>query len=136
MEIIGDKISGEKFAYIWDLIVLPKEKKGTLNEIDMIPQGISMPFKLKGGEMLTHMSYFTPCQMKQKNFIKWDTFKCLLADARQIKFNFGLCTFDGEIKTVSCVVNVSKTLRDHLETNFWAYPIAHSVEAETVKPSC
>jgi len=136
MEIIGDKISGEKYDYIWDVIVLPKEKKGTLNEIDMIPEGISIPFKLKGGEILTHMTYFTPCQMKRKNFIKWDTFKSLLAGARQIKFNFGFSTFDGESKTVSCVVNVSKTLRDHLETNFWAYPIAHPIKAENVEPNC
>lgn len=105
--IIPGQNGEHTYDFIWESNVTPKIKEKKPTDLDMNPLGLSKPFKLKGGDIETHMTYFTPCPTERRNYLKWSEFEHLLAKTKQIKFIIGFTTINGKSKSITRNMKVS-----------------------------
>ena len=120
--MVGGKNS-HRWKYVWDVNVIPKRVEDDLSKIEMDVKGISIPFTVAGGKMVSHMTFFTPDQKNVHNFIKWDELETIFKKATQIRFKFQFTTFSGKSKHVFSYVRITPALIKQIKENDWAFPV-------------
>lgn len=88
------------------------------------------PVQVKSGGVVVHETYFAPWPDKDEttnnNFIEFSEFTSWLKDNENIKVEFKIETFEGDIKSQTCNL-VTKEFISHLEEKKWSAPVCKNM---------
>lgn len=137
MEIFG-KDNVATYDFIWSENISINDNPDDQTKLVIQTLSQSAPAKVAGGEIITHLTYFTPCPLNRKNYLKWEEFIKLTNKSKKIKFTIGFSTFGGETKSIACMMKLSNITTDLLsvDKNKWLQQTIFHGSLENSEPLC